>query len=343
MDSHNKKMDRVGITGVGGGVGQSIIKSLQDSSYYLIGLDGEILATGLYAVNKGFLIPYASENNYIETLLEICNKNKIRILFPGLDAELWKLSQNKLLFENIGTTVIISNEDVIRLSEDKLYTYQRLSSLGFNVPLTIIPAEYSGENVGIQFPFIVKPRFGGTGSKNVFLIKNQEEYKELFSKPANREIEFVIQEYIEGEEYTCGTVTLGGTCYGAIIMKRELRCGDTYKCHSITNQEISEYLIRLMNTIKPVGACNVQFRLKDGTPYIFEINARCSGTTAARTLCGFNEPLSITQYYIDNKLPKFTIKELTILRYWKELVCENNLVEEIRSNKEISFSFSNKI
>lgn len=49
------------VTGVGGGVGQSIIKSLQDTFYPIIGADGEILATGLYAVKKGHIIPYAKK------------------------------------------------------------------------------------------------------------------------------------------------------------------------------------------------------------------------------------------------------------------------------------------
>lgn len=40
------------VTGVGGGVGQSIIKSLQDTPYSVVGADVELLGTGPYAVPK---------------------------------------------------------------------------------------------------------------------------------------------------------------------------------------------------------------------------------------------------------------------------------------------------
>ena len=42
------------VTGVGGGVGQSIIKSLQGTQHTVIGVDSEALGTGLYAVAKAY-------------------------------------------------------------------------------------------------------------------------------------------------------------------------------------------------------------------------------------------------------------------------------------------------
>jgi carbamoyl-phosphate synthase large subunit len=66
--------------------------------------------------------------------------------------------------------------------------------------------------------------------------------------------------------------------------------------------------------------------MKNGKPYVFEINARCSGTTAARTLSGFNEPKMIADYLLKEIEPSYKIKEQTILRYWKELVVPNEKV-----------------
>ncbi|MGN5480841.1 ATP-grasp domain-containing protein [Cupriavidus basilensis] len=79
-----------------------------------------------------------------------------------------------------------------------------------------------------------------------------------------------------------------------------------------------------------MGALNVQLRMRDGIPYIFELNARCSGTTAARALAGFNEPKMIADFYLKDIEPAFSIKELSILRYWKELVVENDAIEKMR-------------
>src|SRR5690606_12895076 len=105
-------MYNIAVTGVGGGVGQSVLKSLEGSGYSAIALDGEPLATGLYAANKSHLIPYSNDANYIDVLLDICKKEKVSLLFPGLDAELMPLSLNREAFQAIGTTVVASRPEV---------------------------------------------------------------------------------------------------------------------------------------------------------------------------------------------------------------------------------------
>jgi carbamoyl-phosphate synthase large subunit len=158
----------------------------------------------------------------------------------------------------------------------------------------------------------------------------------VLEKIGERKDHFILQEWLAGEEYTCGTVTVGKKCYGAILMKRELRFGDTYKCHTVLEPAVSDYLVRLMDALQPFGACNVQMKLKGGEPCIFEINARCSGTTAARALCGFNEPLMVADYLLKGVIPSFKIEEKTILRYWKELEVENGLVASMKDKNSLS-------
>ena len=72
---------KIAITGVGGGVGQSIVKSLQDTDYDLVGLDGELLGTGVYAVQTAYKIPYAKSPEFIPVLLDICKRENIKIIF----------------------------------------------------------------------------------------------------------------------------------------------------------------------------------------------------------------------------------------------------------------------
>lgn len=329
-------MYNIAITGVGGGVGQSILKSLSGKEYNLITLDGELLGAGLYASERAYLIPYAKDTNFISRLLEICQKEKIDLLFPGLDAELMILSLNVDAFNAIGTTIVVSRPDVILISDDKQKTYDELVKFGVNVPFTssikdFIPNE---EN----FPVIIKQRIGGARSKNVYVIKNSLEWQTILTKIKDNISDFIVMEYIDGDEYTCGTINLNNTCKGIIIMKRILRDGDTHKCFVEKNEIIEKEVRLLMESIKPFGACNVQLRLKNGIPYIFEINARCSGTTAARTLSGFNEPKMVADYLLKGIEPKYEIREHTILRYWSELIVENSDIKLMLEN-----GFSNNL
>ncbi len=328
-------MYNIAITGVGGGVGQSILKSLAGLGYNLVALDGETLAAGLYAAPTSYIIPYASNPNYIDRLLEICKLEKIDLLFPGLDAELMILSLNRDKFKSIGTTVVVSDPSVIKISDDKQETYDRLTDAGSTVPYTTSLTGFDVEKA--YFPLIIKQQVGGARSKNIFLAKTIDDWNNIITKIQNMD-DYIVMDYIEGDEYTCGTVNLGGECKGVIVMRRILRDGDTHKCFSEKNQVIEAAVRKVVEVIKPFGACNIQLRMKGGIPYIFEINARCSGTTASRTLCGFNEPKMIAEYLLMNKEPYFEIEEKTILRYWKELVIENGSVQSLKRDNNLSQS-----
>ena len=67
-------MIRVLVTGVGGGVGQSIVKALQNTNYEVVGVDSEELATGLFAVPIGHKGEYADSSHYIDRLMRSGNK-----------------------------------------------------------------------------------------------------------------------------------------------------------------------------------------------------------------------------------------------------------------------------
>ena len=188
---------------------------------------------------------------------------------------------------------------------------------------------YSRNNIGeFDFPVIIKQKKDGCRSKNILKIKSKREFNEFNKNKKLKDTELIICEYLDGEEYTCGSVSFEDKILGTIVMKRVLRNGDTYKCSTVKNTIIENYIVDLISKLKPYGACNVQLRLKENVPIAFEINARCSGTTAARSLCGFNEPLIIADYLVKKRKPKLDIKPLSIFRYWNEIV-----IDSIRFNE----------
>lgn len=319
---------KIAITGIGGGVGQSILKSLHDPRFTVVGLDADYQATGLYSVPIAYTIPQASSPAFIDTLLSLCKKERVDFLFPGLDSELMQLAKNSQRFAKIGTRVVISSPKVIEIADNKYETYRVLKEHGIAVPNTIPLDDYLNGDI-LPFPLVLKPIAGGSRSINVFVLKNNIELKATLSLHAINSASYILQEYIDGDEYTCGSINFNGTCFGVIIMKRIIRSGDTYKCFTIENRAIESTIRNTMSILKPFGACNVQLRLKNGIPTIFEINARCSGTTAARASAGFNEPEMIIGYLSRGEKPKYQIKQISIFRYWKELVIDNNQLKQM--------------
>ena len=320
------------VTGVGGGVGHGILKSLAGASFRTIGADGEPTGAGLYATEKSYLIPYARKDEFIPRLLEICRRESCRLLFPGLDAELPKLAEATVDFQAVGCEVIVSHPKVIRLCDDKYATAQFLREQGFPAPETyLLDRDFNGEN---KLPLIVKPQIGGARSQGMRLIRTAQEWSQWVANgfPAN----YIAQEFIEGDEYTCGTVNFDGHCYGPIVMRRILRDGDTYKAFVEQRPEIESLVRDVAAHLQPFGACNFQLRLRAGVPFIFEINPRCSGTTSARSLAGFNEPLMIAQNRIHRTTPQYRIrKDLAILRYWQERIVPQARLKQMAADGTI--------
>jgi carbamoyl-phosphate synthase large subunit len=323
----------IAVTGVGGGVGQSIAKALSHTDYRIVGMDAEPLATGLYAVPSSYIIPYAREESFVRRLLQICEKENCRLLFPGYDVELPILSRNVQRFEAIGTRVIVSSPDAVEASNDKFRTYTVLRELGVSIPYTVdLESFIPGSDLPMPLPFILKPRIDGARSKDVYLVRDEKTFRTFEKDPALGINRFIAQDYIEGEEYTCGTVTLEGRHIGTIVMRRILRNGDTYKCFSVKDPRIEEEIEKIVAGINPVGCLNVQLRVKNGIPYVLELNARCSGTTAARALAGFNEPKMVADFYLKGMEPTFSFTEISVLRYWNELVVDNAAIVTMRES-----------
>ncbi len=326
---------RIAVSGTGGGVGQSVLKALAETDYEVVALDGEPLGAGLYTAKTSYIIPYANKPNFIDRVIEICQQENVKLYFPGFDVELPILTQNVERFKAAGITVVVSSPEVVELSDNKQLTHDILTQHGFNVPETYSMAETDPHNIPLEYPFILKEREGGARSLNLHLVKSKEQLDGLLANNIDLS-NYVAQEYIEGDEYTCGTVNFDGTCYGVIVMRRTLRDGDTYKCFSVRDELIETEVKKIVEAIKPFGSCNVQLRVKNGKVYVFEINARCSGTTGARALCGFNEPKMIADFLLQGKQPEYDIKVQSILRYWKELVVDNDLIETMKTDGKLT-------
>ena len=317
-------MSNILVTGVGGGVGQSVLKALQDTTHGVVGVDSEELAAGLHAVPRAYRGWYASDSRFIDRLLEICRMEDCALIFPGHDVELLPLSEHAERCRSEGVIPIVSSPDVIRTCDDKLATHAFLKVHGFPVPDTRPMSEVTT----FDGPMVLKPQHGGARSRNTHVVRSSRELslcRQLID-PDN----CVVQEYIEGDEYTCGTVTLGDKCVGVIVMRRILRSGDTYKAFVERNPRLESAVRAVVEALRPLGSCNIQLRVRNGVPFVFEINARCSGTTAARALAGFNEPKIVADYLLDHLAPEYAIREISILRYWKELAVPNGRIEQLR-------------
>ena len=92
----------------------------------------------------------------------------------------------------------------------------------------------------------------------------------------------------------------------------------------VFDHNIHKLLVEIGKSLKPRGMLNVQLRMTERGPVPFELNCRCSGTTAIRAHFGYNEPEMLIRHYVlgeNIKTPE--IKYGKAYRYWNETYKEN--------------------
>jgi carbamoyl-phosphate synthase large subunit len=322
-------MRTIAITGTGSLIGQSIIKSIKNSSFKnksLIGMDYFKNTIGSYWVDENYILPdvldnSVKENTWLESILSIIQTEYVEILFIGVDFELALFAKYKSYIEaETSCVIVVSSEDTITIADDKYLTYKFLKDNNLFYPETFLEDEIEKalEKNQINFPLIVKPR-NGYRSIDVYLIRNREELLSKIKKISNP----IIQECIGSKdtEYTCGVINFNNDIKESIVLRRDLKDGNTSTTYLKNNYPpiIKEYIESVSKKLDQFGVCNFQLRVdSEGVPKIFEINARHSGTTYIRSLYGFNEIEFILEYLLNDKKIIFSIEEGVVKRYFEE-------------------------
>lgn len=328
---------RVLVTGVGGGVGQSVMKSLRSSSLspWILAVDADPLAAGLYRADAAALIPFASDPAFVEEIVRLVRRHRIDAVIPGSDPELPVLARGREAVEaDTGVVIIVSRSEVVETGWDKARTVAFLAQQGLRAPRSATEldrARMLGSETG--YPIVVKPRFG-SASRGVVMAGNDEELERAWQRTS----EPIAQERLDGDECTCGTFTdSDGVVRGTIILRRTLSGGATYRAFIERNEVIEAYVTAIALALRPRGPCNIQLRETIGGPAAFEFNPRFSGTTAARGAAGFVEvEAALRHFVLGEDVPPLKARRLAVLRYWNEVFVDSAAIDELRSKREAS-------
>ncbi|MBE7053776.1 MAG: ATP-grasp domain-containing protein [Ruminococcaceae bacterium] len=290
-----------------------------------------------YADNA-VLSPLIYDDGYIDFLLDYCKNNKIDVLISLFDIDLLVLSKNKQEFEKIGTKVIVSDEKVIEICNDKWKTYLFLKEHGFNVPKTYkslqnaILALDSGQ---LKYPIIIKPRFG-CGSIGMSIAEDEmallyyyrrnsrvisRSYLKYESSSVDLDEQILYQECLDGQEYGVDIINdLNGNFQNSIIKKKiAMRAGETDIAHIAKNDIIFDETKKLAQKMKHIANMDCDVFLVDGKPYILEMNARFGGGYPFSHLAGCNLPLAIVNWAENMPVEKEILETKKDIMAYKEL------------------------
>jgi carbamoyl-phosphate synthase large subunit len=312
------------VLGVGGNVSQGILKALAISklSCRVIGACINSLSFGLYTVDKAYISPPANDPAFTDWVIRLCRAEQVHAILSGVEPVLTVLAdEGEKIHTETKALCIVSSAKCLAVGNDKLLTSQWLKDNGFAYPKTADSADSEGVEALLRacgYPLIAKPR-RGKGAHGVFQVNSDEELQSATARKA-----YILQEYLGDphQEYTVGCFSdRESRVRGALVMRRDLFDGTTYRAEAGYFPEVREEAIRIAETLRPMGPCNIQMRLHGGRAVCFEINVRFSGTTPIRARMGFNDVEATLRHYALGE-PAVDLPVITkgaALRYWNEV------------------------
>ncbi len=328
MDTNDKI--NVLFTGAGGSGTIYILKKFKEMpEYRTTVVDMNQHAVGLHVADKGYVVPPVLAENYFEVIKKIVEKENITILVPLIDEEILGMLE---LGKTLNIPVLVPEKQFIELTLDKLKTSNELKKLGLPTPNTWTYEEFEKiKNQGV-FPKIVKP-IVGRGSRGFAQLKTISDYEEYMKNTTYDKKDLIIQDFIEGTEYTVSVVAAKDGRTIAVVPKEIiLKKGITKAGVTRENKTIDDLCRKIQEKLKGNGPFNVQLIIdKQNIPYVIEINPRYSTTVTLTIEAGINEVdlLIKDKLGIEQTEPKTFKKNLVMLRYEDQIFLdEKNLTIE---------------
>ncbi|MBD5356721.1 MAG: ATP-grasp domain-containing protein [Bacteroides sp.] len=284
----------------------------------IIGADMQLSAPALSAADIKEKVPAVYSADYIDCILDICQRNNVKAIICLNDLELPILAENRKRFEEHGILPIVADKEVIDICFDKYLTARYVESLGLNTPKTFISLDKAKEAIGngeLRFPLVLKPRWG-SGSIGIEFVNNMEELDEVYAmllKKVRKSIlsevskgnEYIlIQEKIEGQEYGIDVMNdLNGNNRGVSVKKKlAMRAGETDKAQTVDNTAIREIGRKLGQSLRHIGNLDVDVFERHGEYYVLELNPRFGGGFPFSYEAGVNFPKAIIEWLKGNEI-----------------------------------------
>jgi carbamoyl-phosphate synthase large subunit len=297
--------------------GINTIKSLKMVNYpvRIVASDSNPFSAGFFMSDAYEVLPEIDSKLYITRLLEIVTKHKINVLMPSSGYDIYQYSANKEKLLKLGALPVVSDIKTMKICRDKIQTFDYLSKK-FELPFTTL--DYKKVK---GFPLIAKPRYG-KGSKGIVKINNENELKYVRFNSEN----LIFQEYLPGTEYTIDVLS-DMECEPILAVPRvrvETRAGISTVGTIVKDENISETCKSIAKFLKIRGPCCIQMKeSNDGILKIVEVNPRMGGGTIFAALAGANFPAMILDMVNGKKLKIPKISEVTVVRYFEEIVVKN--------------------
>jgi carbamoyl-phosphate synthase large subunit len=241
----------------------------------IIATDVSPLAAAWQTADVRCLVPRCNEPEFVPRLLDICREHSVRLVVPTIDPELPVLAEHRAAFDAIGTTVLVSSPEAVRIAGNKTRTHAWLTSNGFPTVRQTSVDEALRDPANWPLPLIAKPR-NGSASIGVVRVTDRAVLQQL---PDGSQ--YVVQSLASGPEHTVDVlIDRRRRAVCAVPRRRvEVRAGEISKGVTVRAPSMENLAAEVCERLPGAyGPMNVQMCCaSDGTLAVIEINARFGG------------------------------------------------------------------
>ncbi len=270
------------------------------------------------------LEPKLNDEQYVQFALDFVQRHNVDVFLPGRRVN--EIARNREAFEALGVKVILAADpSTLAVLDNKGLFYDSLAADNFELPDYCVagsPEDFEAAVNGLQQRNAIvcfKPTVGIFGYG--FRIIETEANSRLLAGvdrglitdlPGALQVlggagqfeEQIVLEYLPGEERSVDCLAHEGKLVRSVV-RRKLDDGSRVLEHY---PELEAQTARLVSHLKLHGLFNVQYKNKEGKPFLLEINARMSGGISMSCLSGVVFPYWAVKAALDQE----SIKDIPV-------------------------------
>jgi carbamoyl-phosphate synthase large subunit len=334
------------LTGAGAPGAAGIIKCLRNGSnnIRITCADVNRFAYGQVLADMFYTIPEAENEEFIDSIKNICQKENINVIIPLVTRELPVFARHKDWFTNSHIYVCVQDKSTLEIINNKYLLMTALKDAGIQTPEFYLCNNINEFKIVCEklgFPertICFKPAISN-GSRGFRIITaNIDEAALLFNeKPNTTYISYesaeeilsgctmpplVVIEYLPGSEWSVDClVDHGETLYALPRLRNRMNGGISIDATVINDAAVIDLSKQICRVFNIHGTIGIQFRQNvSGIPQILEINPRLQGTTVISAAAGVNIPYFEVLLSLKERIPVIEPKWGTrMCRYWDEV------------------------
>jgi len=315
------------------------LHNIPERDIRLVGVDMTSDPSAKFLVDAFYQVPAATDDKYVDIILDICKKEKVDIYFPSISAEVTKVAERKSEFEAIGVIVSISNLESVAIANNKLRTYQVLEKAGISVPRYYAVHSVKDFIEGCKYmgypenPICIKI-VDGSGSRGVRIIDATKSRYDIFAnekpnsfytsyddmlsilKSVPKLREMILVEFMHGPEFTVDALADKGEVLYIAGRENVVSLMSIAMESVVKTDPVAEKIARdVIGLLKMDGNVGFDFMRNDREePVLMDINPRTTATISVFSAAGLNLRYLRIKQLLGEPLPKVNIIEGTRVR-----------------------------